>query len=144
MYLGNYYLADGGYINGEGFLAPYRGTRYHLREWEGGTRAPTSKEEYFNMKHSQARNVIERYFGLLKKRWTILRSPSFYPVRIQGEWSYHVLCCIILLGHTWQWILRKTLQRVLKICLSGKSNQINFKLWMLLNQVMNGLSGVKI
>ena len=94
MYIiGNYYLADGGYINGEGFLAPYRGTRYHLREWEGGTRAPTTKEEYFNMKHSQARNVIERCFGLLKKRWAILRSPSFYPIRIQGR---IVIACALL------------------------------------------------
>ncbi|KAK3187819.1 hypothetical protein Dsin_027380 [Dipteronia sinensis] len=29
---GCYYLVDGGYINGEGFLAPYRGTQYHLSE----------------------------------------------------------------------------------------------------------------
>nr|KAJ0198623.1 hypothetical protein LSAT_V11C600332080 [Lactuca sativa] len=29
--VGNYYLADGGYINGEGFSAPYRSTRYHLQ-----------------------------------------------------------------------------------------------------------------
>ncbi|XP_024965752.1 uncharacterized protein LOC112505949 [Cynara cardunculus var. scolymus] len=26
----NYYLADAGYINGEGFLAPYRGTRTYI------------------------------------------------------------------------------------------------------------------
>lgn len=86
-------MADGGYINGEGFLAPYRGTRYHLREWEDGTRAPTNKEEYFNMKHSQARNVIERCFGLLKRRWAILRSPSFYPIRIQGR---IIIACALL------------------------------------------------
>ncbi|KAJ9558021.1 hypothetical protein OSB04_012635 [Centaurea solstitialis] len=79
--LGNYYLADAGYINGEGFLAPYRGTRYHLREWEDASRAPTTKEEYFNMKHSHARNIIERCFGIMKKRWAILRSPFFYPIR---------------------------------------------------------------
>ncbi|KAJ9535563.1 hypothetical protein OSB04_un001303 [Centaurea solstitialis] len=60
--IGNYYLADAGYINGEGFLAPYRGTRYHLREWENGGRVPTNKEEYFNMKHSQAGNIIERMY----------------------------------------------------------------------------------
>nr|KAJ0199519.1 hypothetical protein LSAT_V11C600338210 [Lactuca sativa] len=83
--IGNYSLADGGYFNGEDFLAPYRGIRYHLREWECSTRARTNKEEYFNMKHSQARNVIERCFDLLKRRWAILRSPSFYPIRIQGR-----------------------------------------------------------
>ncbi|KAJ9556527.1 hypothetical protein OSB04_011141 [Centaurea solstitialis] len=73
--LGNYYLADGGYVNGNGFLALYRGTRYHLREWEHSGHTPTNKEEYFNMKHSQARNVIERCFGILKKRSAVLRSP---------------------------------------------------------------------
>ncbi|KAJ0039603.1 hypothetical protein Pint_27420 [Pistacia integerrima] len=30
--LGQYYLCDAGYTNGEGFLAPYRGQRYHLSE----------------------------------------------------------------------------------------------------------------
>ncbi|KAJ9539520.1 hypothetical protein OSB04_032253 [Centaurea solstitialis] len=68
---GNYYLADAGYINGEGFLAPYRGTRYHLREWEDASRAPTTKEEYFNMKHSHARNIIERIVKMADRRvWT--------------------------------------------------------------------------
>ncbi|XP_029153454.1 uncharacterized protein [Arachis hypogaea] len=70
---GNYYLVDAGYTNGPGFLAPYRGTRYHVREWAQGTRAPRNYQEYFNRKHSSARNVIERCFGLLKKRWSILR-----------------------------------------------------------------------
>ncbi|KAG8367418.1 hypothetical protein BUALT_Bualt16G0069800 [Buddleja alternifolia] len=31
---GNYYLCDSGYTNCEGFLAPYRGVRYHLRDWD--------------------------------------------------------------------------------------------------------------
>ncbi|XP_012834522.1 PREDICTED: uncharacterized protein LOC105955352 [Erythranthe guttata] len=31
---GNYYLCDNGYTNGQGFLAPYRGVRYHLDEWD--------------------------------------------------------------------------------------------------------------
>ena len=78
--LGNYYLADGGYVNGNG-----NGNTLviHLQ----------IKEEYFNMKHSQARNVIERCFGILKKRWAILRSPSFYPIRLQGRM---VIACALL------------------------------------------------
>ncbi|KAH9681176.1 DDE Tnp4 domain-containing protein [Citrus sinensis] len=31
-----YYLVDVRYSNAEGFLAPYRGTRYHLSEWRDG------------------------------------------------------------------------------------------------------------
>ncbi|KAA0031842.1 retrotransposon protein [Cucumis melo var. makuwa] len=54
-----YYLCDAGYPNAEGFLAPYRGQRYHLQEWRGDANAPTNAKEYFNMKHSSARNVIE-------------------------------------------------------------------------------------
>ncbi|KAK2638957.1 hypothetical protein Ddye_026752 [Dipteronia dyeriana] len=61
---GYYYLVDYGYTNDEGFLASYRGTRYHLSEWRDGY-TPVNHEEYFNMNHSSARNVIERLFGLL-------------------------------------------------------------------------------
>ncbi|KAL0298213.1 UNVERIFIED_CONTAM: hypothetical protein Scaly_3070200 [Sesamum calycinum] len=57
---GNYYLVDGGYSNGEGFLSPYRGVRYHLKEWESGNNTPQNHQEFFNMKHASARNVIER------------------------------------------------------------------------------------
>ncbi|KAK1441000.1 hypothetical protein QVD17_06836 [Tagetes erecta] len=89
---GNYYLVDVGYTNGEGFLAPFRGQRYHLNTWLNG-RKPEKPEEYFNMKHSAARNVIERCFGVLKKRWAILRSPSFYPTRTQNK--IILACCLM-------------------------------------------------
>ncbi|PPD86682.1 hypothetical protein GOBAR_DD16385 [Gossypium barbadense] len=74
-----YYLVNAGYTNCEGFLAPFRGQRYHLNEWRQGYQ-PSSSQEFFNIKHASARNVIERCFELLKLRWGILRSPSFYPV----------------------------------------------------------------
>ncbi|KAL5567150.1 hypothetical protein UlMin_030314 [Ulmus minor] len=80
---GYYYLVDAGYTNCNGFLAPYHGQRYHLSEWAHG-RHPNTHEEFFNMKHSAARNVIERCFGVLKNRWAILRSPSFYPIKTQN------------------------------------------------------------
>ena len=55
--IGYYYLVDAGYTNGEGFLAPYQQTRYHLSEWLDGC-APTNEQDYFNMKHASARNII--------------------------------------------------------------------------------------
>ncbi|KAA0041234.1 retrotransposon protein [Cucumis melo var. makuwa] len=85
---GYYYLVDVGYPNAEGFLAPYRGQHYHLQEWRGPENAPSTSKEFFNMKHSSARNVIERAFGVLKGRWAILRKKSYYPVEVQ--------CCTIL------------------------------------------------
>ncbi|XP_047334006.1 uncharacterized protein LOC124937727 [Impatiens glandulifera] len=33
--LGCYYLTDSGYCNAKGFLVPYRGQRYHLKEFDG-------------------------------------------------------------------------------------------------------------
>ncbi|XP_028964930.2 protein ALP1-like isoform X1 [Malus domestica] len=89
---GCYYLVDGGYTNGKGFLAPYRRTRYHLNEWRDGYR-PTTPAEFFNMKHSSARNVIERCFGLLKMRWGILRSPSYYDIKTHRR--IISVCCML-------------------------------------------------
>ncbi|XP_054792120.1 protein ALP1-like [Prosopis cineraria] len=89
---GHYYLVDAGYTNCKGFLAPYRGQRYHLSEWREG-RHPRSAQECFNMRHSSARNVIERCFGILKLRWAILRSASFYPIRTHNR--VIIACCLL-------------------------------------------------
>ncbi|XP_028789603.1 protein ALP1-like [Neltuma alba] len=89
---GQYYLVDAGYTNCEGFLVPYRGQRYHLSEWRDG-RHPVNARECFNLRHASTRNVIERCFGMLKLRWAILRSPSFYPVRTHCR--IVIACCLL-------------------------------------------------
>nr|XP_048332858.1 uncharacterized protein LOC125423240 [Ziziphus jujuba var. spinosa] len=61
--LGCYYLVDASYTNGEGFLAPYRGTRYHLSEWRDVC-TPTNHEEYFNMKREMALDPGEAKFDM--------------------------------------------------------------------------------
>ncbi|KAH9698492.1 DDE Tnp4 domain-containing protein [Citrus sinensis] len=81
---GYYYLVDVGYANSLRFLAPYRGQRYHLNDWRESYQ-PTNPQEFFNIKHSSVRNVIERCFGMLKNRWAILRSSSFYPIKTQNR-----------------------------------------------------------
>ncbi|KAA0060664.1 retrotransposon protein [Cucumis melo var. makuwa] len=77
----------------KGFLAPYRGQRYHLQEWCGPKNAPSTSKEFFNMKHSSARNVIERAFVVLKGRWAILRGKSYYSVEVQCR---TILACCLL------------------------------------------------
>ena len=52
-----FYLVDSRYPNRLGFLAPYRGTKYHVPEWREGP-APRGKKELFNYTHSSLRNVI--------------------------------------------------------------------------------------
>ncbi|XP_047331046.1 uncharacterized protein LOC124934557 [Impatiens glandulifera] len=59
-----------------GFLAPYRSTRYHLNEWS-----------------SHARNSVERTFGLLKKRWAVLRQPLFFGTNTQVRIIN--ACCVL-------------------------------------------------
>ncbi|TYK14046.1 retrotransposon protein [Cucumis melo var. makuwa] len=69
-------------LSQENGLQVPKGQRYHLQEWRGAANAPTNPNEYFNMKHSSARNVIECAFDVLKGRWAILRGKSYYPLEM--------------------------------------------------------------
>ncbi|KAL8498901.1 hypothetical protein ACS0TY_022028 [Phlomoides rotata] len=90
---GNYYLSDNRYVNSEGFLVPYRGFRYHLKEWRPSSQRPVNHQEHFNMRHTRARNVIHRAFGVLKMHFEILRSAAFYPVKTQVRL---IMACFLL------------------------------------------------
>ena len=46
---------------------------------------PANYKELFNLRHASARNVVERVFGVLKKRWAILTRPSQFPMSIQAQ-----------------------------------------------------------
>jgi hypothetical protein len=99
-----YYLADAGFPSCKEVLLPYRGIRYHLAEWgRAGIRyillnlnpspkfihvyyyRPTTKEELFNLRHASARNVIERIFGVLKRRFRILHIAPEYNLEVQAR-----------------------------------------------------------
>ncbi|XP_024310351.1 protein ALP1-like [Brachypodium distachyon] len=89
---GKYYLVDPGYPNDTGYLAPYRGQKYHLPEFRMG-RPPSGKEELFNFAHSSLRNVIERSFGVLKQKWRILLDIPSYRVKKQTK---IIIACMAL------------------------------------------------
>ena len=76
-------LGDAGYALTRLVLVPYRGVRYLLAEWARGNSRPQNAKELFNLRHAQLRNVVERVFGVLKKRFRVLRSPidAKYPVQ---------------------------------------------------------------
>ncbi|KAL8516888.1 hypothetical protein ACS0TY_015223 [Phlomoides rotata] len=62
-------------------MVPYRGFKYHLREWDNTHYAPHNYQEPFNIKHSKA------------PRWGILMSNSYYPIKTQN----HIIlgCCLL-------------------------------------------------
>jgi hypothetical protein len=89
---GKYYLVDSGYANRIGYLAPYKGSKYHLQEFQNAAE-PEGKEELFNYAHSSLRNVIERAFGVLKQKWRILNHIPSYPPETQ---THIIVACMAL------------------------------------------------
>jgi hypothetical protein len=93
---GRYWLGDAGYPNIDTILVPYRGTRYHLKETRLAGKKPENSKELFNLRHASLRNVIERIFGVVKRKYQILRSPSEYSIDTQTR---IILACCTL--HNW-------------------------------------------
>jgi hypothetical protein len=76
------YLVDGGYANTPSFIAPYRGVRYHLSEFRS-RRSYANYKELFNHHHAILHNHIERTICVVKKRFTILKFGTQYPIESQ-------------------------------------------------------------
>lgn len=66
MQAGKYYAVNSGYTNRPGFLTPYKGERYHLRDYRGPGRHAIGREELFNYMHYSLRKVMKARFPILK------------------------------------------------------------------------------
>lgn len=93
LYPNRYYLADAGYALTLMTLTPYRGVRYHLKEWERGKRKPQNAKELYNLRHSSLRNIVERAFGIVKKRFPLLTAMHSYSFPMQIDL---VMCCFMI------------------------------------------------
>ena len=82
--IGKYYVVDAGYPNRDGYLAPYKGQRYHVPEWRNGP-PPNGEQELFNHLHSSLRNVVERIFGVWKMKLRILLKMPTYPLEKKND-----------------------------------------------------------
>ncbi|KAL2317188.1 hypothetical protein Fmac_031064 [Flemingia macrophylla] len=74
-------------------ITPYRGVRYHLKEYS--QRSPQNPRELFNRRHSLLRNVIERTFGVLKKRFPIIASGTEPHYSLDTMTNIILACCIL-------------------------------------------------
>ncbi|KAK2634649.1 hypothetical protein Ddye_029441, partial [Dipteronia dyeriana] len=99
---GKYYLVDAGYPQMKGFLGPYKGERYHLPHFHRGEQT-SSHKEIFNHAHSSLRSIIERTFGVWKKKWSILRDMPSY--------SYEKQVKIVIATMTLHNYIRRNAQR---------------------------------
>ena len=54
---------------------------------------PQNPKELFNLRHSQARNAVERIFGILKKRFPIVCQAPEFSLAMQAKL---VLACCAL------------------------------------------------
>jgi hypothetical protein len=76
-------VVDSGYVNRLGYLAPYKGTMYHIQDFQNAQNHEGKKR--FNYANSSLRNVIERAFGVLKMKWRILLQIPYYPGTTQTK-----------------------------------------------------------
>ncbi|XP_027118351.1 uncharacterized protein [Coffea arabica] len=84
--LGKYYMVDAAYTNMPGFMAPFRAVR--------GTQHERAAKALFNRRHASVRNIIERSFGVLKKRFPILKGPmQNYLIATQN--NIVLACCTL-------------------------------------------------
>ena len=67
----------------KGFLAPYKGERYHIGEFRP-SEVLHRLEERFNYLHSSLHSVIERTFEVWKNKWKILRHMPRFHIRTQS------------------------------------------------------------
>jgi len=54
-------------------LTPYRGVRYHLKEFGNIGEVPLDARELFNLRHSRHRCLVERIIGEYKRRFGLFR-----------------------------------------------------------------------
>ncbi|XP_058734266.1 uncharacterized protein LOC131605995 [Vicia villosa] len=91
---GKFYILDAGFMLRKGLITPLRSTRYHLKEFSI-TNPPRTPQELFNLRHSSLRNVVERAFGVVKKRFRIISSGAEATYGVDTQ-NYIILACCIL------------------------------------------------
>ena len=85
---GKYLLADAGYNCSYRLLTPFRGVRYHLQESARHNLRPATSKELYNLRHSQARIMVEKAIGRHKSTFRINTSRMSYPVATQVRILY--------------------------------------------------------
>ena len=54
---------------------------------------PQNAQELFNLRHSSARNAVERIFGVVKKKFHLLSAGASYSIAVQAK-MVHAICAL--------------------------------------------------
>jgi hypothetical protein len=93
---GCFLLGDAGFSLTTSVLTPYRGVRYHLNEFgPSSSSAPRNMKELFNLRHARLRAAVERFFGMLKEKFPILRVGIPFPYVLRSN-NYRFFFMFIL------------------------------------------------
>jgi len=76
----------------QGYMTPFRNTRYHMNDFRGVELETLEHEEKFNYFHSRLCNVIEWRFGGLKEWWHILQWVPYFTRKKESD-DYHIMLC---------------------------------------------------
>ncbi|XP_045800963.1 uncharacterized protein LOC123894894 [Trifolium pratense] len=87
-------IVDAGFMLTSGLITPYRGVRYHLKEYSAKN-PPQNYKELFNLRHASLRNAIERAFGVLKKRFEIISNSTEPNYGVKAQKLIIFACCIL-------------------------------------------------
>ncbi|KNE98773.1 hypothetical protein PSTG_07960 [Puccinia striiformis f. sp. tritici PST-78] len=88
-----YFLADAGYGLRHGLMTPFQGTRYHLKEQANAGKKPSTNKELYNLRHATLRNIVERIFGCIKRKFSILQALPEIELKKQVRLVY-ALCML--------------------------------------------------
>ena len=86
-------MVDSRFANRRCFLAPHRAQTYHLQQFRDRARGLSSPREVFNYTRSSLQNVVERTFGVWKKRFPIIRHMNNY--QLQKQVMIPVACAVL-------------------------------------------------
>jgi DDE superfamily endonuclease len=103
---GKYWLGDAGYGNSEYVMVLYRGVRYHLKEQRQSNKKPENAKELFNLRHASLRNVIERIFGVVKRKFKILAFKAEYSLIHKSTWFLGFVRSITLFASMRIWMMK--------------------------------------
>src|SRR6185437_8287302 len=85
---GKYLLADTDYNCSHRLLTPFRGIRCHLQKSARRGLRPETPEELYNLRHSQARVIVEKALGRHKATFRVLTARPCFPISTQVRILY--------------------------------------------------------